>query len=285
MIKIISDSTSDLSKELINRYNIGILPLYVHMGDMEYKDGVDITPDEIYEWADENKMTPKTAAPSIADAVEAIRPYKEKGDEIIMFAISEDMSASAGVMRLAADELEYCEHVYVIDSASLSTGIGHLVIEAAVMAEKGMSAEEIVRNIEALKPYVRASFVVDTLTYLHRGGRCSSTAALVGNALKLKPRIEVKNGKMEAGHKYRGKQSKVIRQYVKEMEKDLLQAKTDRVFITHAGCDAEVIDDVKEYLKSLNRFQEIYVTRAGGVISSHCGYGTLGVLFIEGESK
>ena len=285
MIKIISDSTSDLPQELIHKYDIDILPLYVHMGDMEYKDGVNITPDEIYEWSDKNKTTPKTAAPSIADAVEAIRPYKEKGDEIIMFAISEDMSASAGVMRLAADELKYREHVHVIDSASLSTGIGHLVIEAAVMAEKGMPADEIVRKIEALKPYVRASFVVDTLTYLHRGGRCSSTAALVGNALRLKPRIEVKNGKMEAGHKYRGKQSKVILQYVKDMETDLLQAKTDRIFITHAGCDTEVIDSVKEYLKSLNRFQEIYITRAGGVISSHCGYGTLGVLFIEGGNR
>lgn len=285
MIKIISDSTSDLPQELIRKYDIDILPLYVHMGDMEYKDGFNITPDEIYEWSDKNKTTPKTAAPSIADAVEAIRPYKEKGDEIIMFAISEDMSASAGVMRLAADELKYREHVHVIDSASLSTGIGHLVIEAAVMAEKGMPADEIVRKIEALKPYVRASFVVDTLTYLHRGGRCSSTAALVGNALRLKPRIEVKNGKMEAGHKYRGKQSKVILQYVKDMETDLLQAKTDRIFITHAGCDTEVIDSVKEYLKSLNRFQEIYITRAGGVISSHCGYGTLGVLFIEGGNR
>ena len=285
MIKIISDSTSDLPKELIKKYDIDILPLYVHMGDMEYKDGIDITPDEIYEWAEENKTTPKTAAPSIEDAVEVIKPYKEKGDDIIMFAISEDMSATAGVMRLAADELGYREHVYVIDSASLSTGIGHLVIEAAVMAEKKMPVEEIVRQIEGLKPYVRASFVVDTLTYLHRGGRCSSTTALVGNALRLKPRIEVKNGKMGAGHKYRGRQSKVILQYVKDMETELLQAKTDRVFITHAGCDTEIINSVEEYLKSLNRFQEIYITRAGSVISSHCGYGTLGVLFIAGESK
>jgi DegV family protein with EDD domain len=285
MIKIISDSTSDLSKELIEKYNIDILPLYIHMDDMEYKDGIDITPDEIYEWSEKNKSTPKTAAPSIEDAINAILPYKEKGMDIIMFAISEDMSTSANVMRLAAEELDYTEHTFVIDSANLSTGIGHLVVEAAIMAKKEMPAKKIVENIEALKPYVRASFVVDTLTYLHRGGRCSSTAALVGNALKLKPRIFVKNGKMEAGHKYRGKQSRVILQYVKDMEKELLKAKKDRVFITHSGCPQEVIDKVKDYLKGLNHFKRIIVTRAGGVISSHCGAGTLGVLFIAGEEK
>ncbi len=285
MIKIISDSTSDLSKDLIEKYNVDILPLYVHMGDMEYKDGVDITPDEIYKWSDENKTTPKTAAPSIEDAVKVIEPYKEQGDDIIMFAISEDMSASANVMRLAAEELEYSEHVFVIDSASLSTGIGHLVVEAAIMAEKGMEVTEIVKRIEALKPYVRASFVVDTLTYLHRGGRCSSTAALVGNALRLKPRIIVKDGKMEAGHKYRGKQSRVILQYVKDMESELLKAKKDRIFITHSGCEQAVVDEVKDYLKSLNRFKDIIITQAGGVISCHCGAGTLGVLFIAGGEK
>lgn len=284
MIKIISDSTSDLSKELIKKYDIDILPLYVHMGDMEYKDGIDITPDEIYKWSDENKTTPKTAAPSIEDAVCAIKPYKEKGQDVIMFAISEDMSASANVMRLAAEELEYSGHVFVIDSASLSTGIGHLVVEAAIMAENNLSVTEIVERIEALKPYVRASFVVDTLTYLHRGGRCSSTAALVGNALRLKPRIVVKNGKMEADHKYRGKQSRVILQYVKDMESELLKAKQDRIFITHSGCDREAVEAVENYLKGLNRFREIITTRAGSVISSHCGAGTLGVLFLADGS-
>ena len=127
MIKIITDSTSDLTKEILERYQIDVLPLYVHLGDDEYKDGVDIFPNDIYEWSDANNSTPKTSAPSIEDAVNAIKPYKEQGDDIIMFAISEDMSTTANVMRLAAAELDYEEHVYVIDSASLSTGIGHLV--------------------------------------------------------------------------------------------------------------------------------------------------------------
>ncbi len=191
MIKIIADSTSDLSDDILKRYDIDVLPLYIHLGENEYKDKLEIKSEDIYEWSDKNNATPKTSAPSIEDVVKAIKPYADQGDDVIMFAISEDMSTTANVMRLAAAEIDYEEHVYVIDSANLSTGIGHLVIEAAIMVRKQMSAKEIVSSIEALKPYVRASFVVDTLTYLHRGGRCSSTAALVGSLLKLKPRIVV----------------------------------------------------------------------------------------------
>lgn len=285
MIKIITDSTSDLTDEILERFDIDILPLYIHLGEKEYKDRFEIKPEDIYAWSDTNHSTPKTAAPSIEDAVEAIRPYVEKGDEIIMFAISEDMSTTANVMRLAAQELDYSDHVYVIDSENLSTGIGHLVVEAAIMVRKGMAVKDVVDSIEALKPYVRASFVVDTLTYLHRGGRCSATAALAGSLLKIKPSIVVKDGKMDADKKYRGKLNKVILQYVKDMEEELLHAKRDRVFITHSGCDKEIVDKVKNYLQSLGRFHSIIETRAGSVISSHCGPGTLGVLFIaEGDS-
>lgn len=280
MVKIITDSTSDLTDELLKKYDIDKLPLYVHLGEKEYRDGVDITVEEIYKWSDENGTTPKTSAPSIDDARKAIEPYKEQGTDVVMFAISENMSACANVMRLAAEALEYENHVFVINSQNLSTGIGLLVIEAAIMAQKGIAAEEIVGRIQSLIPYVRASFVVDTLTYLHRGGRCSATAALVGGVFKLKPRIHVENGKMDAGKKYRGKIDKVILQYVKDMEEDLKSAKKDRVFITHSGCSEETINLVKGYLESLNYFDEILVTRAGGVIASHCGPGTLGVLFI-----
>ena len=282
MIKIIADSTSDLSDDILKRYDIDVLPLYIHLGENEYKDKLEIKSEDIYEWSDKNNATPKTSAPSIEDVVKAIKPYADQGDDVIMFAISEDMSTTANVMRLAAAEIDYEEHVYVIDSANLSTGIGHLVIEAAIMVRKQMSAKEIVSSIEALKPYVRASFVVDTLTYLHRGGRCSSTAALVGSLLKLKPRIVVNSGRMEADKKYRGNLKKVILQYVKDLEKELMHAKKDRVFITHSGCDREIVESVKEYLEGLGHFHSIIETRAGSVISSHCGPGTLGVLFITG---
>jgi len=280
MVKIISDSTCDLSQALIEKYDITILPLHILLGDKEYRDGADITPEEIFAWSDENKTTPKTSAPSLVESVECLRSYVEAKTEVICFSISASMSTSGNVMRLAAEELEAGDLVTVIDSANLSTGIGHLVIEAALMAQEGKDAQTIAQTIEELKPRVRASFVVDTLTYLYRGGRCSAVAAMAGGVLKLHPKIVVENGAMDATKKYRGKLDNVILSYTKDMEEALKAAKPDRVFITHSGCDKATVDKVREYLKGLNHFNEIIETRAGGVISSHCGPGTLGVLFI-----
>lgn len=280
MVKIISDSTCDLSRELLQKYEVSVLPLHVILGESEYEDGQDICPDDIYRWSDEHKTTPKTSAPALDKAMDLLRPYVEAGREVVCFSISEEMSTSANVMRLAAEELDGSHLVTVIDSANLSTGIGLLVIEAAIMAQEGKNAREIACEIEKLKPYVRASFVVDTLVYLHRGGRCSGLAAMVGGALKLHPRIVVENGKMNPSKKYRGRMDKVLMDYVNDMENDLKNAKKDRVFITHSGCDEETIAMIRSYLQSLQVFDEILVTRAGGVISSHCGPGTLGVLFI-----
>lgn len=281
MVKIIADSTCDLSKDLIEKYDISILPLHIHLGDDEYEDGVNIFPDDIYRWSDANDTTPKTAAMSIDEAMDMFKPFLEEGREIVYFSISADMSAAFNVARMAAEELEAQDKVAVINSENLSTGIGLQVIEAAVMAQEGKSAAEIKEAIEAIKPNVRASFVVDILTYLHRGGRCSAVAALAGGMLKLHPCIIVENGKMRPDKKYRGKLNSVILDYAKDLEESLKHAKKDRVFITHSGCAPEVIEKVREYLEGLNHFDEILETRAGGVISSHCGPGTLGVLFIE----
>lgn len=280
MVKIISDSTCDLSKELLEKYEVSILPSHVILGEKECEDGLNITPDEIYCWSDEHKTTPKTSAPGLDKAMDLLKPYVEAGKEVVCFSISEDMSSSANVMRLAAEELQGNHLVTVINSKSLSTGIGLLVIEAATMAQEGKRAKEIVQKIEELKPLVRASFVVDTLVYLHRGGRCSGLAAMAGGALRLHPKIVVENGRMNPTKKYRGKMNKVLMDYVKDMENDLKNAKKDRVFITHSGCSDETIEMVHDYLNGLNVFGEILVTRAGGVVSSHCGPGTLGVLFI-----
>lgn len=283
MIKIISDSTCDLSPELIRRFDIGILPLNVRLGESEYQDGVNITPEQLYEWSDANKSTPKTAAPSVEAAVELFRPFIEEGDEIISFCISESMSASGNIMRLAAKELEAEDRVHVVDSANLSTGIGLQVLRAANLAVRGASAEEILKEMSRIKPLVRASFVVDTMTYLRRGGRCSSVEALAGSVLKIKPCIEVADGAMSAAKKYRGNIDRVIMQYAHDLEPKLKNAETERVFITHSGCDETIIRYVQLYLESLNIFKEVNITRAGSVVSSHCGPGTLGVLFIEGK--
>ena len=283
MIKVFSDSTCDLSDELLKRYDITLLPLYIILGDKQYKDRVNITPQDIFKWSDEHKTTPKTAAASLDDIVEKIKPVLDAGDEIVVFSISLEMSNMGNVIGLAAQSLDAQDRVHYIDSRNLSTGIGHLVIEAAVMAQQGKSAQEIVDAVQKLIPRVRASFVVDTLTYLHRGGRCGGLAALAGSVLRLHPKIHVKDGVMGAGKKYRGKYSDIILNYAKEMEEELLRAKPDRVFVTHPPCDRKVVDSVCEYLKGLNHFAEVLDTEAGGVISSHCGPGTLGVLYIEGE--
>ncbi len=281
MVKVIADSTCDLSRDLLEKYDVDIVPLHIILGEDDYQDGVDITPDDIYKWSDANNATPKTAAVSIDVVVDALRPYVEAGQEVIMFSIAGGMSTTSNVMRLAVEELDAADKVRIIDSANLSTGIGLQVIEAAIMAKEGKGLSEIAMMVEAVKPKVRASFVVDTLTYLHRGGRCSGLAAMAGGMLKLHPRIVVKDGVMGADKKYRGKLNAVLLNYAKELEPLLLKAKKDRVFITHSGCEQEAIDSIKQYLESLHRFDEILVTRAGGVISSHCGPGTLGVLFIE----
>ena len=281
MIKIISDSTCDLSKDILEKYDVDILPLHIILDDEEYLDGKNITPEEIYRWADEHGTTPKTSAPALEDAINLMKPYIDRGDELICFSISNSMSSSGQVMMMAAEELEASNRVHVIDSANLSTGIGLLVVEAAILAKEGKRVAEIVQTIEEYKPYVRASFVVDTLVYLHRGGRCSGVAALVGGALKLHPQIVVEQGAMHPAKKYRGKIKTAVLSYVKDQEEGLRRAKKDRIFITHSGCDVQIVGEVRAYLESLGIFDEIIETRAGGVISSHCGPGTLGVLYIE----
>ena len=279
MIKILSDSTCDLSKELVQRYNIGIIPLYVRLGDEEYLDGVNITPEQIYKWSDEHGETPKTAAASIEDISKFLDPAGS--DEYIVFTISSSMSVNFNNVRLAAQELGMSDRVHVIDSANLSTGVGLLVVYAAELANEGKAAKEIVEEIENTRDKVRASFVIDTLVYLHRGGRCSGLAAFFGTALKIHPRIAVTDGAMHPEKKYRGSSRRYVLDYVKDMEADLENARPERVFITHSGCDREVVEAVREYLSGLGVFKEILETRAGSVVSSHCGPGTLGVLFIS----
>lgn len=282
-VGIIADTTCDLSEELRRKYHIQTFPLHVHLGEKEYSDGVDILPDDIYRWSDENKATPKTSAISPAEADDILKEALAEAESVICFCISDLMSSTGNVLRMAAKECNLGNRVFVIDSKSLSTGIGLQIIEAAILAEQGMPVTDIVRRIEEIRVRVRASFVVDTLTYLHRGGRCSGLAALAGSALKLHPLISVIDGKMQPGKKYRGKIERVILEYVKDMEEELKKAEPDRVFITHSGCKEEVIEAVKQELESYGQFKEILITRAGSVITSHCGPGTLGVLFIAGE--
>lgn len=282
-VKIIADSTCDLSDELKTQYDIQIIPLMIELDHKSYLDGIEIKPDNIYEWSDRNGTTPKTASPQIGVIIDCLKHHQMAKDTVIFFGISEDMSVTCQSVRTAASELEYKE-VYIINSMNLSTGIGLLILQAAKMVQQNIPVEQIVANINDLRNRVRASFVVDTLTYLHRGGRCSAVTALLGNTLRLKPMIVVKNGKMGVAKKYRGRQSMVVLHYVEELKSQLLKADPSCVFITHSGIAKEIETSVYEWIQDLHYFKEVYVTRAGGVISSHCGPNTLGVLFIEGNS-
>lgn len=280
-IRIVSDSTCDLSAELIEKYDITIIPLCIILGEKSYYDGVDISPAQIYEWSDENKTTPKTAGITFDKLDEFIKPLFESGDDIIYIGISEDMSSTCNTARIYGEDAEY-GRFFVINSKNLSTGIGLQVLRACELRDAGKSAEEIVSEIEGARDLVRASFVVaDKLTYLARGGRCTAVTALMANALKLHPEIVVRDGKMGVGRKYRGKTSVAVSAYVDGLMPALEAADPRRVFITHSGCEGEVIEAVHQRLTELGRFEEILITRAGGVISSHCGPNTLGVLFYE----
>lgn len=278
-IIITADSTADLSPELYAQYGVRVAPLYATLDDTSYRDGVDIGPDDIYAFYAQNKRLPKTAAASMPDYEDFFKEILEKEDaEIIHFNISSSMSVSHNNARMAAEELE---GVYVIDSQNLSTGTGLLVLKACDLAKQGLSAPEIVEQIEGLRPFVDASFVVDTLEFLHKGGRCTALAALGANLLKLKPCIEVKGGVMGVGKKYRGRMIDVLQEYAAARLSDITDVQFDRVFITHSGCDQKIIDAVAEKVKSLAPFKEVLVTRAGCTISTHCGPGTLGVLFVR----
>lgn len=277
-IRIVADSTCDMSAELKEKFHIEVIPLYIVMEDKSFYDGEDITPDEIYEWSDANKQTPKTAAASYEKALSVLEPLMKNGDDILFFGISEQMSTTCNVIRLLADDQNY-DKLHVIDSMNLSTGIALQIIYAARLIEEGLSVDEIIERVENRRGKVRASFVVETLTYLARGGRCKPVTALLGNTLKLKPQIIVERGAMAVSRKYRGKQDSVIMKYAKDLEEALLSADPYCVFITHSGCSEDILNALKDYLESLNRFENIFITRAGGVISSHCGPATLGVLF------
>ena len=279
-VRIVADSTCDLSRELIEKYDISILPLCIVMGENSYYDGLETSPEEIFAWADANKTTPKTAAVTMDKTEEVLAPFMSAGEDIIFFGISGEMSTTCNVVRLVGEDKEY-SRLFIIDSRNLSTGIGLQILRAAELALAGAGAEEIVEAVNKAKDKVRASFVVDTLTYLARGGRCTAVTALLANTLKLHPEIVVKDGKMGVSKKYRGSQDSALMKYARDLQEDLLQADPAHVFLTHSGCSEELVDKIYTYLKELDYFKEIHITRAGGVISSHCGPGTLGILFYE----
>ncbi len=282
MVKISADSTCDLSPELVKRYHVVINPLYINNEQGSYRDGVDITPEDIFVYFEQTGKLFTTSAASVSDYTMLFESLTADGSELVHITISAEMSSCYQNACIAAQEVG---NVYVVDSKNLSTGMGHIVIEAAILAQKGASGEEIKREMDALTPYVDASFVLEKLNYLYKGGRCSAVASLGANLLKLKPCIEVKDGKMGVGKKYRGSLEKVLLEYVKDRLYGKEDICADRIFVTHCGCDRKIVDPVKKEVASCMDFEEMLETTAGCTVSSHCGPHTLGILYIRKKEK
>ncbi|MDR2591075.1 MAG: DegV family protein [Oscillospiraceae bacterium] len=277
-VKITADSTCDLPQDIIEKYNIGITPLYIIMDEKPYKDRLEITVTDMFEYVESGKGMTRSNAINISEYQEYFTEWLKECDAIVHISISNHFSACNQSARIAAEDFD---NVYIVDSLNLSTGSGLLVLDAAIMAKEGKTPEQIVERLEELVPKVEASFVISTLKYLRLGGRCSSLAALGANILKLNPCIGVIDGKMDVVKKYRGVFDKIILQYVD----DRLNASRDdidtrRIFITYSeGTSEAIVKSVIEKIKSLRDFDEIICSEAGCVISNHCGPKCLGILF------
>lgn len=278
-IIISADSTCDLTPALLQKHDIRVTPLHIcrDNGD-EYRDGVDITTEDLFRFADADGKLCHTAAISVGEYEAAFRAARDEGDAVIHVNLGSKLSACHQNAAIAAAELD---NVFVVDSMNLSTGMGHLVLDAAELAEAGEQPGEIVRLLTERRSKLETSFVLNTLKYMHMGGRCSAVAALGANLLKLLPCIELRDGGMGVGKKYRGSFDKAILQYVH----DRLDGRDDidprRLIITNCTVPADTCRAVKELARQLYPFQEIYETSAGCTISNHCGPCCLGILFFR----
>ena len=284
-IKITVDSTADLTPELCERYGISVIPLCVSLGEDIYLDDVDITPDMIYDYVSKNKKLPKTSAVNTEKYREEFsKIFAEGYDAIIHFNLSSEMSITHQNAKMLMEDFK---NLYVIDSQTLSTATALQALYACELAKQDKyTPEEIAEKIEARKQYAQASFVLDKLEYLYRGGRCNALVLFGANLLKIKPSIEVHNGKMGVGKKYFGKFESCVAKYVRDILEKHPNPDTTRVFVTHTKIDSKIVDFVKDYLKQNTKFEEILETTAGATITSHCGSNTIGVLFYtDGENK
>lgn len=279
-VKITTDSASDLN-DLFKTLDIDTLPLFVNLGEKEYTDGIDIDNEVIFDYVSKTNILPKTAARGIEEFKTFFSKYTDEGYAVVHIAISSKISSTFQNATLAARELK---NVYVVDGLSLSSGTGLLAALAADLRDEGKSAEEIVNTLNETVPYVQASFVIDTMDYLYKGGRCNGLAMLAGSFLSIHPSILLLDGELKVRKKYMGKIRKCVNEYVSDILKKYNSPKMNRVFITHSLSTPEIIDSVKNQLINFG-FDEknIIITVASATITSHCGKGTLGILFINQE--
>lgn len=281
MVKIITDSTNDLSREILMQQGIEVIPLSVNFSDASYLDGVEITTQELYEKVDEKGELPKTAAIPIATFVEVFEKYISQGDEIVFTGISKQMSRTYENAVMAAKEVAE-DKIFIVDSMNLSTGIGLLLLKACKYRDAGLSAKQIADRLNQDSQFVLSQFAIERMDYLHKGGRCSSIAKLFGTLLKIKPIIAVRNGKMHVQRKPIGKMKIALDAMIKQIVDDRDRLDTDHVIITHS-----LAYDYCDYIYQILRKEfpdiDIICTVAGCVISSHCGKGTIGILYMVKE--
>lgn len=280
MNKIIlsADSICDLNQELTETLKVNTTPYTIIIDKEMYKDNVDITPSDIYKFYSENKILPKTTSINIGEYYNYFKPWIDDGYEVIHITLGSVLTSSYNNCTLASSELE---GVYTIDSQNLSVGTGLLVVKAAELIKEGLTAKEVVKELEKHRDKIHMSFILNTLEFLHAGGRCSKISSLGANVLRIKPVINVDNasGSMSLGSKYRGSLEKSIVKYIKDKLSSYDNINTDRIFIVHSGIDDSYIELAKNTITKIMDFKEIHITTASCTISSHCGPNTLGIAF------
>lgn len=277
-IQITCDSTCDLSPELYERYHIAVIPMCVSLGDRLCRDGVDVEPGELFAYVEACGKLPTTSAISAGEYEDFFRPFVDDGYEVVHINLSSELSSSHQNACIAAQEVG---NVFVVDSRSLSTGSGHLVILAAELASAGYGGAYIAKALNEMKDNLDVSFILQTLDYLHKGGRCSGLARFGANLMKLRPEIVMENGALHVGKMYRGSMEKSILDYVRGRLENTDHISYDRIFVTHSGVPREIVEKVIALVKELRPFEEVIETTAGSTISCHCGPNCLGVLFFR----
>ena len=277
-VKITCDSTCDLTPELYARYGVSVIPLCVALGDRLCRDGEDIAPEELFSYVEKTGKLPTTSAISLGEYVDFFQSFVNEGFEVVHINLSSALSSSYRNACLAAQEVG---NVNIIDSRSLSTGSGHLVILAAELASAGYDGAYIARALDEMKDSLDVSFVLQTLDYLHKGGRCNGIARFGANMLKLRPEIVMENGKLHVGKMYRGSMEKTILDYVRGRLTGEKEVCYGRIFVTHSGVPDEIVEKAVALVKELRPFEEVIVTVAGSTISCHCGPECLGILFFR----
>ena len=281
-IQITADSTLDLTSELIERFNIKVIPLMVTLGDNTYLDGVDIKPDDIYEYFDKTGELPKTGARSPEDYKAFFKQFTDKGYEVVHLSIGSLLSSGYSACNIASQDLK---GVYIVDTKTLSSAVGlHAMAASDLVKEGKLTAKEIAEKIGSRSDSCQASFIIEKLKFLYKGGRCSRLAVLGANLLRIKPSIQVVNGKNEVGKKYMGNYLNCMEKYIDDTLAKFNTPDTTRVMITYSTATEEMINLAKKKLEEYGKFKEIMVTQAGSVINSHCGKNTLGILYFnDGE--